>query len=150
MLNTKFPSWPCFTEEEADTIKKILLSNKVNYWTGQEGREFEKEFAAYTGCKHAIALANGTVALELALEALGVKPGHEVITTSYTFIASASAIVMRGAVPVLADVDPNSLNVTVETIRSVITPNTKAIIAVHLVGNHAIWIRSWSLRENMI
>lgn len=130
-----FPLWPSFTEEEATAVHDVLLSNKVNYWTGTEGREFEKEFAAYTGCKHAIALANGTVALELALEVLGVRPGDEVITTSYTFIASASAIVMRGAVPVLADVDPQSLNITAETIRKVITPKTKAIIAVHLVGN---------------
>ncbi len=126
---------PSFTQEEADAVQRVLLSNKVNYWTGTEGREFEKEFAAYTGCKHAIALSNGTVALELALEALGIKPGDEVITTSYTFIASASAIVMRGAVPVLADVDPNSLNITAESIRKVLSPKTKAIIAVHLVGN---------------
>lgn len=130
-----FSTWPSFTQEEADAIQQVLLSNKVNYWTGREGRDFEKEFAAYTGCKHAIALANGTVALELALEALGIRPGDEVITTSYTFIASASAIVMRGAIPVLADVDPNSLNITAEIIRKVITPKTKAIIAVHLVGN---------------
>jgi dTDP-4-amino-4,6-dideoxygalactose transaminase len=135
MLNTSFAPWPSFTQEEADAVQKVLLSNKVNYWTGTEGREFEKEFASYTGCKHAIALANGTVALELALEALGVQPGDEVITASYTFIASASAIVMRGAIPVLADVDPESLNITSETIRDVITPKTKAIIAVHLVGN---------------
>lgn len=135
MLNTPFAPWPSFTEEEADAVKQTLLSNKVNYWTGTEGREFEKEFAAYSGCKHAIALANGTVALELALEALGIKPGDEVITTCYTFIASASAIVMRGAIPVLADIDPDTLNITAETIRAVITPKTKAIIAVHLVGN---------------
>ncbi|MGK2906218.1 MAG: DegT/DnrJ/EryC1/StrS family aminotransferase [Desulfuromonadales bacterium] len=135
MLNITFASWPSFTQEEADAVQRVLLSNKVNYWTGTEGREFEKEFAAHCGVKHAIALANGTVALELALEALGIRPGDEVITTSYTFIASASAIVLRGAVPVLADVDPNSLNITAETIRSVITPKTKAIIAVHLVGN---------------
>lgn len=135
MLNTTFAPWPSFTQEEATTVHDVLLSNKVNYWTGTEGREFEKEFAVFTGCKHAIALANGTVALELALEALCIQQDDEVITTSYTFIASASAIVMRGAVPVLADVDPNSLNITAETIRAVITPKTKAIIAVHLVGN---------------
>ena len=135
MLNTPFAPWPSFTQEEASAVQDVLLSNKVNYWTGTEGREFEKEFAAHCGVKYAIALANGTVALELALEALGIKPGDEVITTCYTFLASASAIVMRGAVPVLADVDPNSLNITAETIRAVITPKTKAIIAVHLVGN---------------
>ncbi|WP_020676305.1 DegT/DnrJ/EryC1/StrS family aminotransferase [Geopsychrobacter electrodiphilus] len=135
MLNTPFAPWPSFTNEEADTIKNILLSNKVNYWTGTEGREFEKEFASYCGVKHAIALANGTVALELALDALGIQSGDEVITTSYTFIASASAIVMRGAIPVFSDVDLESLNITAETIREVLTPKTRAIIAVHLGGN---------------
>ena len=135
MLNIPFTPWPSFTREEATAVHDVLLSNKVNYWTGTEGRLFEKEFAAFTGCKHAIAVSNGTVALELALEAFGIQSGDEVITTSYTFIASASAIVMRGAVPVLADVDPNSLNITAESILAVITPKTKAIIAVHLVGN---------------
>jgi dTDP-4-amino-4,6-dideoxygalactose transaminase len=135
MLNTPFAPWPFFTREEADAVQNVLLSNKVNYWTGQEGRSFEKEFAEYCGVKHAIALANGTVALELALQALGIRPGDEVVTTCYTFLASASAIVMRGAVPVLADVDPESLNMTAESIRAVLTPKTKAIIAVHLVGN---------------
>jgi len=134
MLNTLFAPWPCYTEDEVDAVQQVLLSNKVNYWTGTEGREFEKEFADCCDVKYAIALANGTVALELALEALGIRPGDEVITTSYTFIASASAIVMRGAVPVLADVDPESLNITAKTIRAVITPKTRAIIAVHLVG----------------
>lgn len=135
MANTPLAPWPSFTEEEATAIHDVLLSNKVNYWSGTKGREFEKEFAAFCCVNHAIALANGTVALELAIEALGIQPGDEVITTCYTFIASASAIVMRGAVPVLADVDPNSLNITAETIRAVITLKTKAIIVVHLVGN---------------
>ncbi len=134
MLNTSFAPWPSFTEEEAEAVKTVLLSNKVNYWTGQEGRAFEKEFAAYFGCKHAIALANGTVALELAMVALDIGPGDEVVTTSRTFIASASAIVMRGATPVLADIDPVSQNITADTIRAVLTPRTKAIIAVHLAG----------------
>uniref|UniRef100_A0A6S6M8E5 Aminotransferase n=1 Tax=Citrifermentans bremense TaxID=60035 RepID=A0A6S6M8E5_9BACT len=112
----------------------MLLSNKVNYWTGTEGRLFEKEFAAYCCARHAIALANGTVALELALYALGIGPGDQVITTSRTFIASASCVVMRGAIPVIADVDSLSQNITAETIRGLITPRTKAIIAVHLAG----------------
>jgi hypothetical protein len=134
MLNTPFAPWPSFTQEEAETVQRVLLSNKVNYWTGTEGREFEKEFAAYCGARHAIALANGTVALELALSALGIGAGDEVITTSRTFIASASCIVMRGARPVIADVDPVSQNITAETIRSCITPRSKAIICVHLAG----------------
>jgi hypothetical protein len=134
MLNAPFASWPSFTPEEAGAVRRVLLSNKVNYWTGTEGREFEQEFAAFTGCRHAIALANGTVALELALYALGIGAGDEVITTARTFIASASCIVMRGATPVIADVDPVSQNLTAETIRPLITPRTKAIIAVHLAG----------------
>ncbi|MGE0918626.1 DegT/DnrJ/EryC1/StrS family aminotransferase [Trichlorobacter lovleyi] len=134
MLHTPFPPWPSFTQDEADAVQRVLLSNRVNYWTGEEGREFEKEFAAYTNCKHAIALANGTIALELALYALGIGPGDEVITTCRTFIASASCIVLRGAKPVLADVDPVSQNITADTIRPHITSCTKAIICVHLAG----------------
>lgn len=134
MLNTPFAPWPSFTTEEADAVQRVLLSNKVNYWTGNEGREFEKEFASYCGVNHAVALANGTVALELALHALGIGPGDEVIITCRTFIASASCVVMRGAIPVIADVDRNSQNITAETIHSLITPRTRAIIAVHLAG----------------
>ena len=134
MLGTQLPPWPSFTTEEAEAVQKVLLSNRVNYWTGTQGREFEKEFADYCGTDHAIALANGTLALELALYALDIGPGDEVITTSRTFIASASCIVMRGATPVIADVDPVSQNITAETIRPLITPRTKAIIAVHLAG----------------
>lgn len=134
VLNTTFADWPSFTPEEAEAVQNVLLSNKVNYWTGSEGREFEKEFAAFTDCKYAIALANGTVALELALYALGIGSGDEVITTSRTFLASASCIVMRGATPVIADVDPVSQNITAETIKPLITHRTKAIICVHLAG----------------
>ena len=134
LRTTPFAPWPHFSQPEIDAAAAVLSSGKVNYWTGQEGREFEKEFAAFTGCSHAIALANGTVALELALYALGVGPGDEVITTCRTFIASASCIVMRGATPVLADVDPVSQNITAQTIRPLITPRTKAVIAVHLAG----------------
>ena len=129
-----FAPWPHFSQEEIDSVAAVLASGKVNYWTGQQGRDFEREFAACTGSSHAIALANGTVALELALYALGIGPGDEVITTCRTFIASASCIVMRGATPVLADVDPVSQNISAQTIRPCITPRTKAIIAVHLAG----------------
>ncbi len=134
MLNTTFTPWPSFTEEEGETIKNVILSNKVNYWTGTEGKQFEKEFAAFTDCKHAIALSNGTVALELALHGLGIGDGDEVIVTPRTFLASASAIVMCGATPVFAEVDADSQNITAETIKDVMTSKTKAIIAVHLAG----------------
>lgn len=129
-----WPPWPCFGEEEIAAVVAVLRSNKVNYWTGEEGRRFEEEFAAYCGCRYAVAVANGTVALELALYALGIGPGDEVVTTSRTFIASASAVVMRGAIPVIADVDPESQNLTADTVRAVLTPRTRAIIAVHLAG----------------
>jgi dTDP-4-amino-4,6-dideoxygalactose transaminase len=128
------PPWPEFQEEEVAAVTSVLRSGKVNYWTGPEGNAFEAEFAQFVGTPHAVAVANGTAALELAMHALGIGPGDEVITTSRTFIASASAIVMRGAVPVLADVDPESQNITAETVRHKITPRTRAIIAVHLAG----------------
>ncbi|ACA85956.1 DegT/DnrJ/EryC1/StrS family aminotransferase [Shewanella woodyi] len=134
MLNTPFSPWPSFTQEEADAISRVLLSNKVNYWTGSECREFEKEFAAWSGCKHAIALSNGTLALDLALKALNVADGDEVITTPRTFLASASSIVTAGASPVFADVDLNSQAITAESIEAVLTEKTKAVIVVHLAG----------------
>ena len=132
--STPLPPWPNFEPEEIEAAERVLRSGKVNYWTGEEGRQFEKEYAEYVGTKYAVAVANGTVGLELALYALGIGPGDEVITTSRTFIASASCVVMRGAKPVIADVDRNSQNITAETIRPAITPRTKAIIAVHLAG----------------
>ncbi len=134
MLNSSFSPWPSFTEEEADAAREVLLSNRVNYWTGQEGREFEKEFAAWADSRYAIALTNGTVALDLALKALNIGPGDEVIVTSRTFLASASSIVTAGAVPVFADVDGESQNITADTIRHVLTERTKAVICVHLAG----------------
>jgi hypothetical protein len=129
-----FAPWPHFDADEIEAAARVLRSGKVNYWTGEEGRQFEKEFAAYTNCNHAVAVANGTVALELALYALGIGPGDEVIVPSRTFIASASCATMRGATPVLADVDRCSQNLTVDTILPLLTSRTKAIIAVHLAG----------------
>ena len=134
MLNTSFSPWPSFTQEEADKVSEIILSNKVNYWTGVEGREFEKEFATFTDCEYAVALGNGTLALDLALKALNIGTADEVITTSRTFLASASSIVTSGAAPVFADVDLNSQNITAESIAAVLTPKTKAVIVVHLAG----------------
>ena len=134
MLNTAFEPWPSFTEKEADAVKNILLSNKVNYWTGQECREFEKEFASFSGTKYAVALANGTVALDVALKALQIGAGDDVIVTSRTFLASASSIVTAGANPIFADVELDSQNISRRTIEAVLTPNTKAIICVHLAG----------------
>lgn len=134
MLNTKFSPWPSFTEEEAEAVKQTVLTNKVNYWTGQECREFEKEFADWAGTKYAISLSNGTLALDVALKALGVCVGHDVVVTPRTFLASASTVVTAGANPIFADVDLNSQNITADSIEKVLTPNTKAVIVVHLAG----------------
>ena len=134
MLNSAFEPWPSFTQAEADAVSKVLLSNKVNYWTGQECREFEKEFAQFAGTDYAVAVANGTVALDLALKALGIGQGDDVIVTSRTFLASASSIVTAGANPVFADVELDSQNISRRSIEAVLTLNTKAIICVHLAG----------------
>lgn len=129
-----FGPWPFYSDEEVSAAVSVLHSGKVNYWTGNQGQQFEQEFARFCGTRHAIAVANGSVALELALFALGVGPGDEVIVPSRSFIASASCALVRGAVPVFADVDPVSQNLTVEAIREVWSPRAKAVIAVHLAG----------------
>jgi len=134
MLNTKFAPWPSFAAEEANAVQQVLLSNKVNYWTGSECREFEKEFAVWAGTKHALALSNGTLALDVALKAFGIGPGDEVVVTPRTFIASISCVVNAGAIPVFAEVDRDSGNITAATIAAVLTPRTKAVICVHLGG----------------
>jgi dTDP-4-amino-4,6-dideoxygalactose transaminase len=134
MLNTPFSPWPSFSEEEANAVSDVILSNKVNYWTGNEGRLFEKEFAQWCGVEYAIALGNGTLALDVALKALRIGAGDDVITTPRTFLASASSIVTAGARPIFADVDLNSQNITAQTIKAVLTPKTKAVIVVHLAG----------------
>lgn len=140
MLNGPFSPWPSFSQDEADIVARVLLSNKVNYWTGTEGRSFETEFAAWCQAEHAIALANGTLALDLILAGFGIGAHYggaqsdEVIVTPRSFMASVSTVANAGAIPVFADVDRNTGNLSAETIAPVITPNTKAIIAVHLAG----------------
>ena len=134
MLIDGFSPWPLFTEEEANAVQAVLLSNKTNYWTGDECRKFEREFAEFSDSKYAVALGNGTLALDIAFKVLNIANGDEVIVTSRTFIASISSIVTAGAVPVFADVDLSSQNITRESIRSVITDKTKAIVCVHLAG----------------
>jgi dTDP-4-amino-4,6-dideoxygalactose transaminase len=134
MLNTTFSTWPSFTPEEADAVHRVVMSNKVNYWTGTETRDFEKEFAAWCDTAHAVALANGTLALDVALKALGIGPGDEVVVTPRTFIASISCVVNAGAVPIFADVEADSGNVSARTIAAVLSPRTKAVVCVHLAG----------------
>jgi dTDP-4-amino-4,6-dideoxygalactose transaminase len=134
MNNSVFSSWPSCSEEEIAAVSAVLRSNKVNYWTGDVGRLFEKEFAGFAGCEYAVALANGTVALDLAFISLGIGVGDEVIVTSRTFMASVSSIVNAGARPVFADVCCDSQNITAESIAACLTPRTKAIVCVHLAG----------------
>jgi dTDP-4-amino-4,6-dideoxygalactose transaminase len=129
-----FAPWPEFGADELAAACAVLRSGKVNYWTGEEGVQFEKEFAAYTGSRYAVAVSNGTVALELSLKAMGIGPGDEVVVPSRTFIASASAAVMCGARPVIADVDCESQNLTAASIERVLSPRTRAVVAVHLAG----------------
>ncbi len=133
-MNSQFSPWPSFTQEEADTVRNILLSNKVNYLTGEVCQKFEKEFAAWSESKYAITLGNGTLALDAAIKALDISYGDEVIVTPRTYIATVSSIVNSGAKPVFADVDLVSQNITPDSIRLVITKKTKAIICVHLAG----------------
>lgn len=134
MLNVPFSPWPSFSQEEADAVSNVILSNKVNYWTGLECREFEKEFAHWSDSEYAVAVANGTLALDLALKALEVGEGDEVIVTPRTFLASVSTVVTAGAIPVFADVDLNSQNIEAAFIEKKITPKTKALVVVHLAG----------------
>jgi len=134
MVNNKFSPWPCFTQEEAEIVRDVLLSNKVNYWTGDECKKFENEFSDFSDSKYAVAMSNGTVALDAALRALGVGKGDEVVVTSRTFLASVSSIVNAGAKPVFADVNIDTQNIDYTTICSVISDKTKAIICVHLAG----------------
>ena len=134
MLNTPFTPWPCYSNEEIEAVSSVLRSNRVNYWTGDLCRNFESNFASFVGAKFAVALSNGTVALDLALYALGITEGDEVIVTSRTFLATVSSIVNCGATPIFADVDVSSQNITGQSIREVITPKTKAVICVHLAG----------------
>ncbi|WP_315919353.1 DegT/DnrJ/EryC1/StrS aminotransferase family protein [Mesorhizobium sp. SP-1A] len=134
MLNTPFSPWPSFTEQEVEAVSRVLRSNRVNYWTGEEGRSFEREFAEWAGTDHAVAMANGTLAIDAAWPALGIGEGDEVICTPRTYCASASSIAMAGARPIFADVDLDSQNITPETVEPLITKQTRAIMCVHLAG----------------
>ena len=132
--STPFPRWPHYAEDEVTVVSDVLRSGRVNYWTGEETGAFESEYADRVGRKHAIALANGTLALELGLRSLRLEPGDEVIVTSRSFVASASAIVLCGGRPVFVDVEPHSQNMSAETIAPAITDRTRAVVVVHLAG----------------
>ena len=134
MSKESFSFWPQFTIQDAEVVAEVICSGKVNYWTGEIGRQFERKFASWIKTQKAIALANGTLALDLALKGLGIGSGYEVIVTPRTFIASVSSVVSAGAIPIFADVDENSGNISPETIAKVINDKTRAIIPVHLGG----------------
>ena len=126
--------WPFYTSKDVREVSKVLKSNNVNYWTGFEGKKFEKEFASYIKSKYAIAVSNGTVALELALHAINIRENDEVIVTPRSYIASVSCVVNKRAIPVFADIDLCSQNILPSSIEKKITNKTKAIICVHLAG----------------
>lgn len=134
IYNNQFPQWPIFEQDEIDLVSSILHSGRTNAWVGEHVGEFEKEFADYVDMPYALAVCNGTLALELALFSLGVKTGDEVIVPSKSYVATASSVVMRGATPIFADIDINTHNITLDSIKRVISPKTKAIIVVHLGG----------------
>ncbi|TLS52585.1 DegT/DnrJ/EryC1/StrS family aminotransferase [Paenibacillus antri] len=130
-----FPTWPVHGEEEERYVLEVVRSGK---WGGTAGKvkllELEETFAAMHGAKHAITTVNGTLGLTVALQAVGVGPGDEVIMPPYTFIATASSALMFGAIPVFVDVEPDTLLLDPEKAEAAITPRTKAIVAVHLAG----------------
>ncbi|MDR1775660.1 MAG: DegT/DnrJ/EryC1/StrS family aminotransferase [Actinomycetes bacterium] len=126
--------WPHIPDDGIAAVERVLRSGKISYWTGTQARDFEKEFAAYTGAAHAVAVANGTLTLEIALRSLGIGPGDEVIVPSRTFIATAGSVVALGAVPVICDIDPDTNCLTALTVARVTTPRTRAVIVVHLGG----------------
>jgi dTDP-4-amino-4,6-dideoxygalactose transaminase len=126
--------WPVYDDEQIDAVANVLRSGKVNYWTGQEGRQFEREFAEWCGSQRAIVLSNGSLALELALVGLGLKPGDEIVTTPRTFLATATCFAIYGVKPVFADVDRNSGNITPASVEQVLTSRTKAVVPVNIGG----------------
>lgn len=136
-VTSNLVGWPNFDERAIQAVEKVLKSGKVNYWTGSKGREFEEKFALWQGSRYAVSVSSGTAALHVALTALGIGPGAEVIVPSYTFIATSFSVVQAGAVPVFADVNLEDHCISVESAEKLVTPRTKAIIPVHLYGNVA-------------
>ena len=128
-----FPVWPQFAPAASAKVQRILGSGKVNYWTGPEGRRFEDAFACWLGVRNAVSVSSGTAALHVALAALGVGPGDEVICPAFSFIASSSCVLLAGATPVFVDVGEDGL-IDPKKIEAAVTPRTKAIVAVHLYG----------------
>jgi dTDP-4-amino-4,6-dideoxygalactose transaminase len=134
-VRSKLPGWPQFSDEAIRDVETVLRSGKVNYWTGKRGMEFERRFAAWQGSRYAISVATGTAALHVALTALGIGPGDEVIVPSYTFIATSFSVVQAGAIPRFADVNLEDHCISAESAERLINERTRAIMPVHLYGN---------------
>jgi len=134
-VTNELAAWPQFDEKTVKAVEDVLRSGKVNYWTGPKGMEFERQFAAWQGSKSAISTSSGTAALHVALSALGIGPGDEVIVPSYTFIASSFSIVQAGAIPRFADVNLDDHCLSIASAEKLINQRTKAIMPVHLYGN---------------
>ncbi|MFZ2146640.1 MAG: DegT/DnrJ/EryC1/StrS family aminotransferase [Sedimentisphaerales bacterium] len=134
-VTNKLAGWPQFDEKAIKAVEDVLRSGKVNYWTGPKGMEFERKYAQWQGSKYAISASSGTAALHIALSALGIGPGDEVIVPSYTFIASSFSIVQAGAIPRFADVNIDDHCISVESAEKLVNERTKAIMPVHLYGN---------------
>lgn len=133
-LDSHLAAWPFYAEDEIEAVQSVLRSGLVNYKTGDQGTSFEAEYATATKAEHALAVANGTAALELALAALEIGPGDEVVVPARTFVATAAAVVRCGATPVVADIDPISQNLSHDTFEAVLSERTRAVIPVHLAG----------------
>lgn len=132
-----FPSWPIFGKPEEKRLLRVLRSGKWGRLHGTEVAEFEERFAAMHGCKHGIAVVNGTVSLRIGLIAAGIRAEDEVIVPPYTFFSTASAVVEANAIPVFADIDLDTFNIDPAAIEAAITPRTRAIIPVHFAGQPA-------------
>ncbi len=134
-VTNQLTMWPEFDEKAIHSVEEVLRSGKVNYWTGKKGMEFEKKYARWQGSKYAISAGTGTAALHVALSALGVGPGDEVIVPSYTFIATSFSVLQAGAIPRFADVNIDDHCISIESSERLVNKRTKAMIPVHLYGN---------------
>jgi dTDP-4-amino-4,6-dideoxygalactose transaminase len=132
--STPMPAWPSPSRAQIEAVTAVLRAGTLNYWTGTEGRSLEREYAEKLGRAHAVAVANGTLALELALRGFGIGPGDEVVVPARSFIATASCVVAVGATPVFADIDPETSDLTAETLETALTERTAAVIVVHVAG----------------
>src|SRR5688572_12157722 len=136
VVNSPAPLWPFFDDSDREALNAVL---DTRVWGGyhEAVAELERRFAAFHDAKHGIALANGTVSLEIALRAAGIKPGDEVIVPPITFVASATSILQVGAVPVFVDIDPQTINLNPQKVADQVNERTRAIVVVHFAGHPA-------------